>query len=89
MEEYLTISEVANRLKLTAKTIRNKMATGIFREGIHYFRPAGMSARFKWSAVVGWMEQAKVNDCQSDDGIPMAKGYRLKGESVDKAGLMN
>ena len=55
-EEYLTIAEVAERLKLSPKTIKNKMASGAFRQGVHYFRPPGMQARFKWSAVVQWIE---------------------------------
>jgi DNA-binding CsgD family transcriptional regulator len=56
-EQYLTIAEVAERLKLSPKTIKNKMASGAFRQGVHYFRPRGMQARFKWSAVVSWLER--------------------------------
>ena len=44
VEEYLTIKEVAARLKLKPKTVQNKMAAGIFKEGIHYFRPEGSRA---------------------------------------------
>src|SRR5262245_29442713 len=36
LEEYLTISEVAARLKVKPKTVRNKMASGVFRQGVHY-----------------------------------------------------
>ena len=36
-EEYLTIDELSNRLKIQPKTIKNKMAAGIFQKGIHYF----------------------------------------------------
>jgi excisionase family DNA binding protein len=77
-EEYLTISEVADRLKVKPKTVRNKMASGVFREGVHYFSPEGMRPRFKWDAVVAWMEQGKVRASQAEeDGIPMARGYKL------------
>ena len=38
-EEYLTIEELAARLKVKPKTIKNKMASGIFRRGVHYFSP--------------------------------------------------
>ena len=55
-EQYLTIAEVAERLKLSPKTVKNKMATGAFGQGVHYFRPPGMQVRFKWSAVVRWIE---------------------------------
>ncbi len=79
-EEYLTIAELATRLKLSPKTIKNKMASGVFRRGVHYFRPNGIGPRFKWSAVVAWLEageqeQAKATD--NGDEIPMAKGYYL------------
>jgi len=35
MEEYLTIAEVAERLKVKPKTLKNKMAAGIFKRGVH------------------------------------------------------
>jgi len=78
-EEYLTITEVAARLKVTPKTVRNKMASGVFRKGVHYFSPPSMGPRFKWSAVVSWLEQAQAEtqDEALDDAIPMARGYQL------------
>jgi len=79
MEEYLTIAEVADRLKLKAKTVKNKMASGAFRLGVHYFRPPGMQARFKWSTVVAWLEQSQKMTPENDgDSIPMARGYKLR-----------
>jgi hypothetical protein len=51
MEEYLTIAEVSERLKVKPKTIKNKMAAGIFKRGVHYFSSLGFGPRFKWSAV--------------------------------------
>ena len=82
MEEYLTIAEIAARLKLTPKTIRNKIASGVFRQGVHYFRRKGIGTRFKWNAVVAWLEQTKPLATE-DDSIPMARGYRL-GEPRNK-----
>ena len=88
-KEYLTINELALRLSLSPKTIKNKMVNGIFIKGVHYFSPDGMGPRFKWSAVVTWLEaveqeQAKATD--NSDGIPMAKGYFL-GEFSAKNNL--
>jgi len=78
-EEYLTIAELADRLKLKAKTVKNKMASGAFRLGVHYFRPPGMQARFKWSAVILWLEQAQEASTDTDDdSIPMPRSYRLR-----------
>lgn len=77
-EEYLTIEELGERLKLRPKTIKNKMASGIFRKGVHYFRPKGLGPRFKWSAVVLWLEERQ--EPSNGDGlglVPMARGYFL------------
>jgi hypothetical protein len=78
VEEYLTISEVAARLKVKPKTIKNKMGVGIFRKGVHYFSPDGLGPRFKWSAVVGWLESSQsATQHAEEDSIPMARGYQL------------
>ena len=79
-EEYLTIDELASRLKLKSKTVQNKMANGTFIKGLHYFSPDGMGPRFKWSAIVAWMEageREQVKATDNSDGIPMARGYHL------------
>jgi hypothetical protein len=77
VEEYLTIAEVAARLKIKPKTIKNKMASGIFRKGVHYFSPVGLGPRFKWSAIVAWLEEREVPKDKTARGIPMARGYYL------------
>jgi hypothetical protein len=82
-EEYLTISEVATRLKVKPKTVRNKMASGVFCKGVHYVRPKGLGTRFKWGAVVAWLEQEETGTPE-EDSIPMVRGYVL-GEPHKKA----
>ena len=78
-EEYLTIAELSERLKIKPKTIANKMAAGIFRRGVHYFCPAGLGPRFKWSAVVAWLEQSQEPLAENDDdSIPMPQSYRAR-----------
>jgi len=89
MEEYLTITELAIRLKVKPKTVRNKMAAGLFTEGVHYFRPNGFSTRFKWSAVVQWIETGKAHETGDSDGIPMARGYVLGDTGKTKSPLDN
>src|SRR5215471_2140432 len=81
-EEYLTISEVAARLKVTPKTVRNKMASGVFCKGVHFIRPKGFGTRFKWGAVVALLEQSETGT-PDEDSIPMARGYQL-GEASKK-----
>jgi len=78
-EEYLKISEVAERLKLSPRTIANKMAAGVFRRGVHYFSPRGLGPRFKWCAVVAWLEQSEEPVIENDgESIPMPRSYRLR-----------
>ncbi len=80
-EEYLTISELSSRLKVKPKTIKNKMANGTFTRGVHYFSPRGLRPRFKWSAIVAWLEEKEEETTQEGNGaIPMARGSYL-GES--------
>ncbi len=78
-EEYLKIKDLAQRLGLSPKTIQNKMAEGTFRKGVHYFSPSGIGPRFKWSAVVEWLEREDSGTALEDDSIPMARGYKLGG----------
>jgi len=77
MEEYLTIKELAERLKVSPKTIKNKMALGIFHKGRHYFSRQGLGPRFKWSAVVDWLEGKEESEQENLDSIPMARGYKM------------
>lgn len=72
--DYCTIEEVAQRLRLSPKRVRNMMATGIFVEGREYFRRAGLRPRFRWSRVVAWLEDPVT---ESPDVIPMAHARRV------------
>ena len=77
-EEYLTIEELSARLKLKPKTVKNKMAAGIFQRGIHYFTPHGLRPRFKWSTIVAWLEEKDKQIAEeAADAVPMARGYQL------------
>jgi hypothetical protein len=87
MEEYLSIESVAKRLELSPKTVKNKMAKGVFKLGVHYFRPAGLGPRFKWTAIVAWMEQSQGQQSGADSNvIPMPLHYRAR-EFDKKNGL--
>ena len=77
-KEFLTIEELGRRLSWEERTIRNKMESGIFKKGIHYFSPKGIRPRFKWSAIVAWLEEKEQPVAeQPADAIPMARGYFL------------
>jgi hypothetical protein len=81
-KEYLTIGEVATRLSWEEKTVKNNMEAGIFQ----YFSPRGIRPRFKWSAIVRWLEETEKRTSEKAaseptaaavDAIPMARGYFL------------
>ena len=76
-KEYLSIEELGEQLDLSPKTIRNKMARGIFQKGVHYFSPEGIGPRFKWSAIVAWLEGAEQAGTGKKGLIPMARGYYM------------
>jgi hypothetical protein len=70
-EIYLTDRELAPQLKWSTKTLETKVRKGVFREGIHYFQRPGMRRRWKWSAVVRWLENG--DDAHWDEtSIPLA-----------------
>jgi hypothetical protein len=88
--EYLSIDDVAAKLKCSRKTIVNRISAGVYREGVHYFRPEGVKTKgkkkggpsrcdplFKWSALVAWVEgqDAKAAKSEPRGIIPMRKGY--------------
>ena len=56
MTEYLTTAEAAAFLRLKPKTLRNKVASGLFREGTHFFRKVGLGPRWRRSALEAWLE---------------------------------
>lgn len=86
-KEYLTMEELAKRLSWEERTIKNKMESGIFKKGVHYFRPKGIRPRFKWSAIVTWLEEKEQPATeQPADAIPMARGYFLGQRRQKKVG---
>ncbi len=69
-KEYLTSSETAARLRWAPRTLREKVRTGVFRRGVHFFEPPGCQRRWRWSAVAAWLEGERP---------PVATGERLRG----------
>lgn len=55
-DEYLTVGEVAARLCLRPKTVRNRMYDGTWRRGEHWFTRRGIGPRFKWPTLARWLE---------------------------------
>lgn len=58
--EYLTTDEAAAFLRVAPKTLRNKVAAGVFRQGEHFFRKPGLGPRWKRAAIVRWLESEET-----------------------------
>lgn len=54
--EYLTVSELSQRIKYTEQSIYNLICSGTFKEGEHFFKPTAKKVLFKWQAVINWIE---------------------------------
>lgn len=70
-KEYLSLSELVERIPYRPQTIRNLMCQGILREGLHYFKPTQRKVVFKWSAMRRWIED---ENRQHGLAIPLARG---------------
>lgn len=56
MEEYLTVMELSQRIKLARQTIYNLIYKNVFILNHHYLKPTPKKVLFKWSAILAWME---------------------------------
>lgn len=55
MEEYLTVKELSQRIKLAVQTIYNFIHEEKFILGEHYLKPTPKKILFRWSAIKEWM----------------------------------
>ena len=56
MEEYLTVKELSERIKLAKQTIYNMIHKNEFVLNTHYYKPKAKIILFKWSAIEKWLE---------------------------------
>jgi len=57
MEEYLTINELSQRIKMKPGSIRNLMSSGKLILNVHYVKPTPKKILFMWSAIEAWLYQ--------------------------------
>ncbi len=55
MEQYLTVKELAERIKMAPGTVRNLVWRKEFQENVHYLKPTSRKVLFIWSAVEAWL----------------------------------
>jgi predicted DNA-binding transcriptional regulator AlpA len=68
MEEYLTVKELSQRIKLAVQTIYNFIHEGKFTLGKHYLKPTPKKILFKWSEIKEWMGEDNAPPVQTDAG---------------------
>ena len=61
MEEYLTVKELSERIKLAKQTIYNMIYKKEFVLNKHYYKPKTKIILFKWSAIEKWLEGDRPN----------------------------
>jgi len=67
---YLTTSELSEKIKYNARTIRNVLKDSVLLEGRHYIRPfGGRKILYIWEHIE--IDMTKV---QTDFTIPLSKG---------------
>ncbi len=67
MEEYLTVKELSQRIKLAVQTIYNFIYEEKFILGEHYLKPTPKKILFKWSEVRKWMGEDGESAGQTTD----------------------
>jgi hypothetical protein len=61
LKPYVSIAELAQLTPWTDQAIRTMISRGVFREGQHFFY-VGRRPVFKWTAIVGFIEQSPPRD---------------------------
>jgi excisionase family DNA binding protein len=59
-EEYLTVDELAARIKFSRQTLYNLIHKGTFVRGRHFLKPTPKKILFKWSAIQAWMGEEHI-----------------------------
>jgi len=76
-QTYLTTSELAEKIKYDARTIRDRLKDSVLIEGRHYIRPfGGRKTLYIWEAIEQDMSLYSQSNSMS---IPLASGGVLHG----------
>jgi predicted DNA-binding transcriptional regulator AlpA len=53
--EYLSLTELCERIRYAPKSVYNMISQGVFKERIHYFKPTPRKLLFFWPAIEQWI----------------------------------
>jgi hypothetical protein len=74
MEEYLTTTELSERIKMAPGTLRNLVWQQELKENVHYLKPTPRKLLFVWSQVEQWLYR---NSLSSHTGSTKRSGSRI------------
>jgi len=77
-EEYLTVRQIAGRIKYGEQTVRNMMTAGVFRRGVHYYKRRGR-VLFLWSRMEQWLREDTVGSTETLD-LPPPSVWQDEGD---------
>ena len=84
VREYLYIDQLAERTPWTPDAIRTMIARGVFKLGVHYYKPHGPGSRpiFSWRAVKSYIEGTAPQS--ENDAIRLADGTVIDLDQATK-----
>ena len=65
-QEFLTVSELAQRIKYSPQTLYNMISSKKFVKGQHYIKPSRRKILFIWSGILVWLESQDNAFASSD-----------------------
>lgn len=76
MRQYLYIEQLCELVPWSPSAIRRKMVRGVFKQGVHYFKPHGPRSRpiFSWVAVQALIKGDYTGAEATGETIPLANG---------------
>jgi len=83
---YMSATQLAAVTPWTVNAIRKMVARRLLKRGVHYFQPLGRRREvvFKWSAIVGMIEQQPGVMEEADSGATL-RPRRAVGMDVEQA----
>lgn len=84
MRAYLYIDQLSEVTPWSPPAIRTMIARGVFKEGVHFFKPQGPGSRpiFAWRAVVEYIEGTAAQ--AADGSIPLPDGRAINLDEATK-----
>jgi hypothetical protein len=83
LEEYITVKELSQRIKMSKQTLYNLIHVGKFTIGKHYLKPTPKKILFKWSQIQAWLGETTPDheECSANgqpDIVPLTSAQETE-----------